>query len=390
MMLLFALAMFIITPLRIRFKFESEDFFLIGAVAAGILGLLYAPEYGQRTLNHTLAIFACITLYYFFAKGNIWPSLKWPTVVDAIAIITVFSGCFIIVEFILSNFLGVQVSEFVPYMEMRLTDLIHEDSTMMGIWVRPRGFAIEAGHMATIFELGLPCTSIAFRNRNNTLRLGAFLVALIGFLLLASAAATTALILSAAVVGLRRGIASKARFAIMGLFVALAITIASSRQAQEYFNDLIYSKALGFIGLAKEENMSAFDRSQRAKVAIDIATDFPLGFGWGTGAHLGSGNSTLLRDVPFGFISLYAEFLVAGGWLGLVSLVAFFVFRMKRTARIRSQDSDMLLIGMLSLSIHYITISNYWFPVLWIAYGLVSSLEEHAIRERQFPWLIKN
>jgi hypothetical protein len=148
--------------------------------------------------------------------------------------------------------------------------------------------------MATIFELGLPLTAVAFRQKTKFFRGALFTVSLAGFLLMASAAATTSLIIASIVVAMRQGMMSRVRWAIASLFIIFAVVLFSSEEAQTYFNDLIFAKALGFVGLAKEENMSAFDRSQRARIAIDLATDFPLGFGWGTGC-----TSRIDQQLPF-------------------------------------------------------------------------------------------
>ena len=371
-----ALAMATLAPRQLRWKADPEDWLLVTAIFLGYVGLLFAPEYGPKTANHCLAIFTCAILYYLFAKCNIYPYLRWQQVVNAAALMTVGSGLFVISEFILANFADVKLSQYIPYVEMQQAGSETSEAMMMGYWIRPRGFAIEAGHMATAFELGLPLTLLASKRMKHALRTLTLLISLAGFLLLASAAATIAMIISSAFVVVRRRAASQARWLILTILLVGCLAVALSEGLRLYASDLVFTKTLEFVGLAEQEQISAMDRSQRVGAAIDIAHDFPFGLGWGTAAQLSSQGSQLVREIPFGFISLPAEFLVAGGWLSLLSLVVFFLCRILRVGAIKTPDAEMLLLGLCSLSIHYLTMSNYWFPVLWASLGLSTVYQE--------------
>jgi hypothetical protein len=126
-------------PFRLRFIFDTEDLLLVMAVFTGFIGQIFAPEYGSRTLNHSLAIVSCVFIYYFFTKASILPNLQWATLINTIAVMTFLSACFLIAEFSMANFLGIQMRDIVPYIEIRLSDLAYSESTMMGQWIRPRG-----------------------------------------------------------------------------------------------------------------------------------------------------------------------------------------------------------------------------------------------------------
>jgi hypothetical protein len=365
------------TP-RLRWNLDPEDWLLIVAMLLGYAGLLFAPGYGAKTGNHALAILTCVGLYYILAKRNIYGCLSWRTLVNAIALMTFGSALFIIVEFFLANFADVLISSYVPYyLDAPNVESERAVSMVMGLWIRPRGLAAEAGHMAAIFELGLPLTMLAFTGAKRLFRVILFSVSVAGFVLLSSAAAITALLSSALFVAVRRGSASTVRWIIALVLLLGAIVVTTNENVQLYADRLVLDKTLGMVGLEEEEDVSARDRSQRVRVALDLAAEFPFGFGWGTAAHLTTQGSPLMQDIPGGFISLPAEFLVAGGWLALISLGLFFFLRASRLTSVKTVDSEMLLLGLCSLSIHYLTMSNYWFPVLWASLGLPSVYRAH-------------
>jgi len=347
------------------------------------VGLLFAPSYGPKNQNHCSAIFTCVSLYYLFAKANIWARLRWRSLINAVALTTFGSAVYVIAEFVLANFAGVSLSGLIPYFSSQAFSAPDSGATFMGLWVRPRGFSAEAGHMATIFEVGLPLTALAFTGAKRVFRVILFVVSLAGFLVLVSAAAIVAIVVAALFVAFRRRTSARVRWALAALTLLAGVVALTNQDVQLYADSLVLDRTLGLVGLADQEDASAADRSERVRVAVGIAADFPLGFGWGTASHLGTQGSELMRGVPFGFVSLPAEFLVAGGWLSLLCLLAFFTIRILRIAAVGTLDAQMLLLGLCSLSIHYLTISNYWYPVLWASLGLPSVYRAHLAAEAQ-------
>ena len=75
-----------------------------------------------------------------------------------------------------------------------------------------------------------------------------------------------------------------------------------------------------------------------------------------------------------GLISLYAEILIACGFLGFILFVKFIGKRVVRLARSRSFESQMVFLSVFSLSLHYIFISNFWFPMLWFSLALADTV----------------
>jgi hypothetical protein len=313
-------------------------------------------------------------LFYFVPRFLLFPRLSLVDLSRFISISCLLASAFIILEFYSGNFLGVKMRDYVPYLEIRLSDYVDHDSTMLGTWLRPRGFAVEAGHMAAFFELGLPISYIYMRTKAFALQITFYSIALAGFLLLGSAAAITSLSVALAAALSWRGTEIRWRLGLLGLLFGAIIVATFSPNLREVAQELVVDKTLGFFGIQSTENSSALDRAQRALLALEVAKSFPFGFGWGTASLLSQTGGHEGLDIPFGFVSLYAEILVASGFAGALMFVLFLATSLARLTRNPGAESAAVFTASLSLCIHYGTMSNYWHPFLWAALALCNTM----------------
>ncbi len=357
--------------------YSRGDVLLIGVVALGFIGWLWAPSHSRRALNHGLAISVSVILFYFIQRNVLIREVGFDRLCRALCISLILSSAFIISEFLLANLSGYQMRDFIPYLEIRLAEIQIEESIMMQRWIRPRGFAFEAGHMATFYELALPLSMVHTSRWSKVSRAAFYTLCVGAFLLLASAAGIFALLCALVIIFLRGDVSGRAKVAVLSLFLLVSGLVMTSSAAREYAWGLVFGKVSGFVGLRGSEGYSAEDRSARALAAVDIAQRFPLGVGWGTAAAL-SMEGGGLGDLPFGFISFYAEVLVAGGWLALVLWLLFVFYSIYTGWHQRDPKMTAALVAAVSISIHYITISNFWFPVMWLSYAVVHHLRLNA------------
>ncbi|MDF5737004.1 MULTISPECIES: O-antigen ligase family protein [unclassified Nostoc] len=362
-----------------RLKIFKEDLEIILMVILGILGMFFAlDKLGIKNLNHICAILTSIFFFYIVFKSLINRFKSINVLASSLAFSLAFVSIFIIIEFIVSNYLGITISDFVPYGNTnKLTD-----ATLMGSIIRPRGLAIEAGHMATFYELALPLSFIYLKDKPLSILISYYSLVLSGYILLFSAASFVALplaILVSAVIRIR----SKSSIALVIGIVMITFIALSSDIARPYINETVGVRLEIFLDPSQRENSVADDRSDIYQTISNLFLVAPFGIGWGTASQMAVDNEAfagIMMPEGGGFISLYGEILIASGLLGLLLFLRFITKKIIQLLRLSSLESQLVLIAVLSLSIHYIFISNYWFPMLWLSLVLA----DHVYKNEKF------
>lgn len=364
-----------------KLKIEGPDWLLITAVCMGFIGFLFAPSFGGRSLNHSLAILTCVGLLYFFVRDAMLSNLTFKTIVQVISISLFLHSLFILFEFFMANMVHVSLRNWIPYIELSQKELAttldsSEESTMLGLWIRPQGVAIEAGHMAVFFEVGLPMCFLYLREKSLGMILLFAVVCIPAFALLSSAGAASSLFIGTILLFLLGPISLGRKFAaIFALCVGFTI-LYNWEPTALYMDELIVNKTMNFLGLSANDVASSVDRSSRIRIAQSVVAMYPAGIGWGTSAEMSVSQQALNGiNLPFGYISLYAEFAVAGGYLALGLFIAFVGMKMFQLYRMRTPEAQVLLLICLSVLLHYSTVSNYWFPAFWLPFVLTSLLK---------------
>ncbi|MEH2364550.1 O-antigen ligase family protein, partial [Nostoc sp.] len=348
-------------------------------VILGITGMFFAlDKLGIKNLNHIGAILTSIFFFYIVFKSLINRFKSINVLASSLAFSLAFVSIFIIIEFIVSNYLGITISDFIPY--GNTNKLI--DATLMGSIIRPRGLAIEAGHMATFYELALPLSFIYLKDKPLSILISYYSLVLSGYILLFSAASFVALplaILVSAVVRIR----SKSSIALVIGIVMITFIALSSDIARPYINETVGVRLEIFLDPSQRENSVADDRSDIYQTISNLFLVAPFGIGWGTASQMATDNEAfagIMMPEGGGFISLYGEILIASGLLGLLLFLRFISKKIIQLLRLSSLESQLVLIAVLSLSIHYLFISNYWFPMLWLALVLA----DHVYKNEKF------
>ncbi|MDJ0676685.1 MAG: O-antigen ligase family protein [Calothrix sp. MO_167.B42] len=362
-----------------RLKIFKEDLEIILIVILGIISMFFAlDELGVKNLNHICAISTCIFLFYIAFKSLIHKFKSINILASSFAFSLAFVSIFIIIEFTLSNYLSIAISDFIPYGEE-----LEEATLMGGSIIRPRGLAWEAGHMATFYELALPLSFIYFKDKPLPIVISYYLLVLSGYTLLFSAASFVALLLAILVSAVIR-IRSKSSIVLVIGIVMITFIALSSDIIRPYINETIGVKLQIFLDPSQRTTagMEVNDRSDKYQNIYDLFLTAPLGIGWGTASQMAVDNESfkgIMMPESGGFISLYGEILIASGVLGLLLFLRFIIKKIVRLVRLNSLESQLVLITVLALSMHYIFIANYWFPMLWLSLVLA----DHVYKNRK-------
>ena len=350
--------------LTARLKFTKEDIGIFLVIMLGIIAMIFSTDYlGAKNLSHIAAILTSVVFFFVTVKSLLRKIKSLEVFGGAFAISLAIASAFVAIEFIGSNFFGIKFIDVIPYGRVDLTD-----ASVAGQFIRPRGFAEEAGHMAVFYELALPLSFLYFKGKSFIIQASYYLPVLITFVLLFSSAAFVALSIALIIVALSN-IRSKSSLAIITIVSLLVVIALSSDVSRFYLDQTIGARLEIFSNPSEQSNFSAFDRASRFQDAFSLFVSAPFGIGWGTVSQIAADSQIFarVRVSDAGLISLYAEVLVASGLLGLVLFLKFLITRIVFLSKIRNLESRLVLTAVLSLSIHYIFISNYWFPMIWFA-----------------------
>ncbi|NJO63950.1 MAG: O-antigen ligase family protein [Richelia sp. RM2_1_2] len=222
--------------------------------------------------------------------------------------------------------------------------------------------------MSVFYEMAIPLSFLYFKDKRLITQICYYLPVFISFIFLFSAAGFVALPIAIIIVTLLsiRSQRSFATLIVIGLIIA---AIFSSDVTRYYLDQTVGSRLEIFSDTSEQRNFSAMDRRSRYEDSFELFLSAPLGIGWGMPSQLALDSQQFagVQLKEAGLISLYAEILVASGIGGLFLFLRFIGKKMVRLAKLASLESRLVLVSVLSISLHYIFISNYWFPMLWFS-----------------------
>lgn len=346
----------------------ARDAGFLLAFALGLMGILWAPlPVGAKHVNYSAAVIVSYSL--FFVAVRAWlhhpaVSLQWVGVC-AHRCLTLLSVA-IAVEFVLASYFGVFFADLIPYAhgDLNIANLVSD------AFKRPRAFAQEPGFTALAFECLWPLTLLAHRPPWR------HLLYLVGFSLLASAAAMMAFAFAAAVVWLaqRRSLRS------LGIVAACAALLAALAMFTETGAEVMWA-VLGRkldLGAAADDGVTGdavtvIDRVSTYLIGWQLLLDHPLGIGWGSLGQAFATNISLpeiggLRGS--GMLSLYLDVAVASGWLGLACLLVFVGRRAVAILRSRDPRAAAVAMSLLAVVFHHSLVTEFQFPFFWFALAL--------------------
>lgn len=309
-------------------------FSLPACISAGI----NIESSSQKTLAHLASYILTPLLYYVAVISMLRISRRPPYKVIAFALIA--NLIYVLVEFAASN-----TGQMGFLVDLPRPAVQEYQPTVAGSVVRARGLAEESAHFmlyAGIFYF-LSCHGKRVGTKTNL----TFFVASVATF---GVAAWLAMIASFLVVGVRR--LFSLRLIVIGFLLAILIFLL-----WEYFEALVMYQFF-----FKLSSLGGSDRADRFFENLQLYTNSSYSeilFGMGPGYYERAGVAST--------VSLPALTLFQNGLIGLISLVIIFAVYYLRALR---KGADLARAVVFS-AVCYLSISNYWFPWLWMLFAVI-------------------
>lgn len=235
----------------------------------------------------------------------------------------------LILEFLFSNFnIGLEV-----VLPRRFDNIDNYNPTMMGIFNRSRGFARESAHMGLLYEMLVPMLLFLGSKKMKFIEITLWMVAALSL----GSPVTIGLLF----VTLLLRINSKS---FLLYAIGLIYFLINPEFVKSYFIKIISSSP------------SSIDRLNRIKIGLDSIEDNFFGVG---PLNLNGYDSTL---------NLYLDIFV---FYGIPVGLVFMLFLILIAAKSFKNNLVGLNLSFLLLLAHYLIISNFWYPFIWIISGLI-------------------
>lgn len=321
-----------------------------------------------KSLNHTIAYLSTFLLFYVAVKFALFnlnnTSLAFKRILQAITYATCISAIFANVEFISVNVFKLDLNQFIP---RAVEGEDFYNPTVVGLFIRARGFATESGHFTLMMELFSPLT-IYYLYFSGYCKWGALLKVILVIIILFSfffAASSASFIIIPVAVALAAVVRVKRIFLYvqrdLKKFITTTLVASGIFIVFNYFLSLY---ALILLSLADKLDSTSFDdRQERIDFFYDKFFHFdPVMQLCGAGP---AGFINLGYDESKSSLSLYYKLAFETGYLGLLLFTLLIFYVLLNTLQIRSKVGFFLLISVISGVVHYYFISNYWYPWFW-------------------------
>lgn len=342
------------------------------------LGQLFTGTVSNKSLNHFFAYTGSIIafgLIPMLAVANIsrpgWANIlvrdiMWTARIAALAAV---------LQFISSNFLSIFWEDLIYYPES-----IEARSTFLGVFFRSRGFAAEPGHYAFTLELLAPLLlyghSVLLKKSRGIMLIDILLL-LLAFLCTGSPAGLlifgTGFLLAALLFPSRHAVPF-----LWGLLIAFVVALGLIGIIGNQFDLSNPLDTLSLIFTDKLDSSSSADRAERIRIGLDLlsnASPLHLLIGYGPAVYASRNLGETGTIVQF-----YLLLLLEGGVIGTLFFLGGFVFMAVIAIKQLGQERIFFFWAFLSLAIHYLFISNYYYPMIWFMFTLL--LIMRAIHEK--------
>lgn len=327
-----------------------------------------------KSFNHTVAYFATFSLFYIpvkFTLFNITDTNKvFKNVLRMITYTITISAVYANVEFISSNLFGINLNDYIPRPN---DDQTFYNATVLGVFYRARGFAVESGHFTFMMELFSPLSIYymyfsGFCKWRKVIKLMIVLIVISSFIFAVSTASFVIIPIAvtlASLINIRPivGYIKKhtTRFLLTAAVVSTAVLV---------FNYFFSIYALIILSISEKVDYGLDYR--QANIAFFFKKFFQFDI---TQQIIGAGPAGILilgYDLNNAILNLYYSITFELGFLGVflfISLLFYFIFHF---VTLKSKISFFLLISIFAGMMHYYFISNFWYPWFWFvaAFGI--------------------
>ena len=364
------------------FRFRLDDHLFAAIYALGLLPVLLRsnPIGLQNFIYCALWLSTWIVSFWWVREWLMDSALEFRDISAAAAFGCIGLSIAIISEFVLANTTGLYLSDFFYFS-------INEfpQATVFGeAFLRPRGFASEAGFTAIAFECLIPLSLEWMLYRRARLWLFMALVAP-AYLLLFSAASISFLAVTLLIYTAYRKGAWRAL--VLGI-VALGLVSLAALSSSDFsfvIYEIVIRKYLEFSPSDLVADAASFSRPEAYGLALEVLRERPFGIGWG-GISQFFANGQPLFGVDLkgsGLISVPLEIGACAGVTGLVLYVLIVFRKLRRLARLRSLPARLTFISLLWVVLHHAVVLEFWFPMIWFSMALADVIAETSTNRRR-------
>ena len=366
-------------PNNLKISFSFLDFFLLIFLIFSLCSSLYNNFiwYSNKSLNHSIAYFYVIVFTYFLLKLA-FLNLKYSkkAIYTSIVLGVFLTSCFGCAEFVLKGFYEIKLDELLPRV-----DVIKYNPTALGELVRIRAFMEESGHLAFYLELMFPICILIIKNKlcNSFLdvkfRIFFTLISFAAFLLTFSSAGIAIVILAYSIFFFPQNLWTIFKNIVLNrikrlyfLFVLFCIFLLSwiffpyLVTAYEVFDEIVFGKLT---------EGSATDRQDRIVSALqlfDKSNIINKIIGFGPGAY----DKLKIESI----VSLYFTYLLEVGYMGLFFFILFILSLIHKVFfAFEGINRKFLLFSVFSAIVHFLFISNYWYPWFWFVIIMIDVIK---------------
>lgn len=353
-----------VRPLKINRKLliylSPSIIFIVYVIFNSLINIQFNSGYFNHVLSYISSVlfFFIVPLWYFESFKFKYNSKQ--LFID-ICIITLLSSLYACFQFVLNNFFSLNLDDFLYWPSSDISNAM-----ALGQYFRTKSFFAEPGHFALFLECFIPLIYWYFFKKDKKhyfiLKKILFFTIIISFILTISAAGFFCLfsaVLIAFLLNIKYFISSIPKI-IFKISILIGLLCLLFYYTNSYFPvfDLIFTNSID-----KLDSGSSEDRMDRLNVFFNIVSDMNFvesffGFGPNATVTLGYGEFyTIVLLYPLIFIEL--------GFFGLLfflSIVCYFIYY---SFQIKGNIRFYIQISLISILMHYLFISNYWYPYLW-------------------------
>ena len=313
----------------------------------------------RQGFTHLLSYFVVIWFFYVIIYFSLCiTKFKIKQIFRFISIGVLFASLFAVIEFILKNMLGFNIDDFIyrPVVEQMLATYTIGGET----FIRARSVAEEPTHFAMYLVMfsSFVVYYYKFYVKNNIKLYISILLMVTALFATFSAAGFFVVVASSILTGIfyclfTKKIRISLKHTAAGFIFLISMVYIS---IQHRVLDGILAK-LFFIDIS-----SALNRVQRWTNAWELFYEKPI-IGWGPGI------TSILRGT--GSTNLYLEIATQVGIIGLIILVLIFLNFFRIIFKIKGNVKYAYLFSLISVSIYFVSMSNYWFPWVWGLFAII-------------------
>jgi hypothetical protein len=342
------------------------------------LSWAFSGDYvSKKTVLHSIALVASITVYYAATRCALSGLLTRRPAEDILRILyfaLLFTSAFIVVEFLGINGRIPDVTRYIPY-----TQVDEFNALTFGIVHRARGFATEPGIMALFYDLSL-FVVLPLLGKGWHWRIGYYFIILPAYFTLFSTAsvASTGIALVALTIWNVRSkfLTTSGKVGAFGSVAALALIVGGLPLQKMLGHET--TERIATLVLGSGADSSANERRSRFLEVENVIYRYPLGIGFGIAAGLpDKGGKYRGIELSSGQVSLIGTFLVAGGLPAGILAGAIVVFTLLRAISI-PRFGPYIAAGGLAISIHQLTVTEFWLPFFWLFFALTNAFLHHV------------